>query len=75
MGEGASEKEDRKEKKEGEEEEVVGIFRAAPNQLFRQFVSVGVKGRERERESSLKINMQPTRSPKAVTREEERKRK
>lgn len=56
-------------------EEVEDIFRAAPNQLLRQFVSVGAKGRARERgshtSSTLEINMQPTRSLKAAARERE----
>lgn len=71
---------ERKEEEEEEEveeegvEEVEDIFRAAPNQLLRQFVSVGAKGRERERDTQVKhkkINMQPTRSLKAAAREEE----
>lgn len=44
MGEGARE---RGRRRRGEEEEV-DIFRAAPNQLLRQFVSVGARGRGRE---------------------------
>ena len=64
-------------KEEGEEEEVVeveGIFRAAPNQLLRQFVSVGVKarGRDTHTSSTLKINMQPTRFLRSAAKEEEK---
>lgn len=43
------------ERKEEEEEEEEDIFRAAPNQLLRRFVSVG----ERERSSAVEINMSP----------------
>lgn len=50
MGEGAREREREEEEEEEEVEEVEDIFRAAPNQLLRQFVSVGAKGRARERE-------------------------
>lgn len=53
-------------------EEVEDIFRAASNQLLRQFVSVGAKERERRTSSTVKINMQPTRSLKAAAREEEK---
>lgn len=43
------EREEREEEEEEEEvEEVEDIFRAAPNQLLRQFVSVGVKERVRK---------------------------
>ncbi len=70
MREQASEREE--EEEEEEEEEVEDIFRAAPNQLLRQFVSVGARGRESHASSTLKINMQPTRSLKAVAREEEK---
>ena len=68
MREREREREGKEEEEEEEEvvEEVEDIFRAAPNQLLRQFVSVGANGRAREREShassTLKINMQPTRS-------------
>lgn len=71
------EREGKEEEGEEEVEEVEVIFRAAPNQLLRQFVSVGAKGRARERgshiSSTLKINMQPTRSLKAAARERKRK--
>lgn len=57
VGEEANEREreGREEEKEEEVEEegveeVEDIFRAAPNQLLRQFVSVGAKGRAGERE-------------------------
>lgn len=42
------EREEEEEEEEEEVEEVVDIFRAAPNQLLRQFVSVGVKERVRK---------------------------
>lgn len=41
------------ERREEEEEEVEDIFRAAPNQLLRRFVSVGVNERERGRERDI----------------------
>lgn len=52
MGEGASERGRgrRRRRREEVEEEVEDIFRAAPNQLLRRFVSVGARGRVRERE-------------------------
>lgn len=59
MGEGAREKRERERGKEEEgeeegeeavEEEVEDIFRAAPNQLLRRFVSVGAREGEREKE-------------------------
>lgn len=75
MGE-RGEREGKEEEEEEEVEEVEDIFRAAPNQLLRQFVSVGAKGRAREREShassTLKINMQPTRSLRAAAIERKR---
>ena len=65
MGEGARErgKEEEGEEEEGEEaeeveEEVEDIFRAAPNQLLRQFVSVGAREIERERERERERAMQ-----------------
>lgn len=53
MGEGVSRRGTGRRRRRREEEEVVvevveDIFRAAPNQLLSQFVSVGARERERE---------------------------
>lgn len=43
------------ERKEEEEVEEEDIFRAAPNQLLHQFLSVGVKRRAKEREKGRQV--------------------
>lgn len=44
---------ERKEEEEEEEEVEEDIFRAAPNQLLHQFLSVGVKLRAKERDTQV----------------------
>lgn len=55
-GEGGGGWREEEEEEEAEVEEVEDIFRAAPNQLLRQFVSVGAKkGREGGRERAMQV--------------------